>query len=278
VYQSTEAFLTAIERDLSEGRKPTAVVACAGSTGIVAFDPIDRIVDAASPFGIWVHVDAAMAGTAMLLPECRPLWQGIEGADSVCWNPHKWMGTILDTSLFFIRDPQTLIRVMSTNPSYLRSTVDGEVTQYRDWGIPLGRRFRALKLWFHLRLDGPEAIRQRIRRDLGNARWFEGQVRGTENWQVVAPVTLQTVCIRHEPPGLEGEALDRHTLGWVDAVNRSGQAFLSPSMLGGRWMARISIGVESTERRHVAALWELLQQTAKRQLDAGGESVEHGCH
>jgi aromatic-L-amino-acid decarboxylase len=269
---SARTLREAIESDLAAGCKPAAIVACAGSTGVVAFDPIDQIVEVASEFGIWVHVDAAMAGTAMLLPECRPLWKGVEGADSVCWNPHKWMGTILDTSLFFVRDPQTLIRVMSTNPSYLRSSVDGEVTQYRDWGIPLGRRFRALKLWFHLRLDGPDAIRQRIRRDLDNARWFEQQVRSGENWRVVAPVRLQTVCIRHEPPGLEGEALDKHTLGWVNAINQSGAAFLSPSLLDGKWMARVSIGVESTQRKHVAALWELLQRSAGLQLNQAAAS------
>ena len=263
---SAGALLEAVESDLASGRKPAAIVACAGSTGIVVFDPIDQIVEVASRFGIWVHVDAAMAGTAMMLPECRPLWEGVEGADSVCWNPHKWMGTILDTSLFFVRNPQTLIRVMSTNPSYLHSSVDGEVIQYRDWGIPLGRRFRALKLWFHLRLDGPEAIRLRIRRDLDNARWFEEQVRGMADWRVVAPVRLQTVCIRHEPAGLEGEKLDKHTLGWVNAINQSGDAFLSPSLLNGRWMVRVSIGVESTERKHIAELWKLLQRSAGQHL------------
>ena len=131
-----------------------------------------------------MHIDAAMAGSALLLPEMRHLVAGIDGAgdvpgaDSLGWNPHKWMGTILDCSLLYVRDPEHLVRVMSTNPSYLRSAVDGEVTQYKDWGIPLGRRFRALKLWFHLRLDGVEAIRARLRRDLANARWFAEQVRG----------------------------------------------------------------------------------------------------
>ena len=134
-----------IEKDLCAGRTPAAIVASIGSTGVTAFDPLKEIVAIAKEHNIWVHTDAAMAGTAMLLPECRHLWEGVEGADSISWNPHKWMGTILDTSLFYVREPQHLIRVMSTNPSYLQSTVDGVVTQYRDWGIPLGRRFRALK-------------------------------------------------------------------------------------------------------------------------------------
>jgi aromatic-L-amino-acid decarboxylase len=152
---------------------------------------------------------------------------------------------------------------MSTNPSYLQSAEDGDVTQYRDWGIPLGRRFRALKLWFQLALDGPDAIRERLRRDLDNARWLERQVEQAENWAVVAPVTLQTICIRHEPPGLAGEALDRHTLAWLRAVNRSGEAFLSPAQLDGRWFVRVSIGVESTTRAHVERLWGLLRQATE---------------
>jgi len=149
--------------------------------------------------------------------------------------------------------------VMSTNPSYLRSSVDDEVRQYRDWGIPLGRRFRALKLWYHLGIDGIEAIRARLRRDLDNARWFAERVTAEPDWRVLAPVRLQTVCIRHQPAGLEGEALDRHTLDWVRAINRSGAAFMSPSMLDGSWMARVSIGVENTTRQHLEALWQLIR-------------------
>jgi aromatic-L-amino-acid decarboxylase len=233
-----------------------------GSTGVTAIDPVAQIAGIADEKNIWLHVDAAMAGSAMLLPECRYLWEGVENADSISWNPHKWMGTILDCSLFYVRDPEHLIRVMSTNPSYLRSTVDDEVTQYRDWGIPLGRRFRALKLWFHLRLDGPDAIRDRLRRDLDNAKWFATQVEKTADWQVLTPVNLQTVCIRHQPAGLEGEALDAHTLAWVNSINQSGQAFLSPSQLENRWMVRVSIGVEATTREHVKKLWELMQSTA----------------
>jgi len=142
-------------QDVDAGGVPAIVVASSGSTGVTAFDPIADIVEIAAEHDCWVHVDAAMAGSAMLLPERRALFAGVEAADSLSWNPHKWMGTILDTSLLYLRDPDHLVRVMSTNPSYLRSTAGGEATQYRDWGIPLGRRFRALKLWYQLRLDGP---------------------------------------------------------------------------------------------------------------------------
>lgn len=259
-----EALAQAMARDAAAGLTPAVVVASVGTTGTTAFDPVTSVVEAARAHGAWVHVDAAMAGTAMLVEECRHLWDGVEGADSLSWNPHKWMGTILDTSLFYVRDPQHLVRVMSTNPSYLRSSVDGEVTQYRDWGIPLGRRFRALKLWFHLRLDGVDAIQARVRRDLANAAWLAAQVEAAPGWEVVAPVQLQTVCVRHHPQGADGarvggEALEAHTQRWVRAINDSGRAYLTASQLHGSWMVRVSVGVESTERHHVEALWGLME-------------------
>jgi len=257
------ALIKAITEDLTAGNQPAAIVASVGSTGVTAIDPVEELASIANQFDLWLHVDAAMAGSAMLLEECRYLWNGVESADSISWNPHKWMGTILDCSLFYVRDPEHLIRVMSTNPSYLRSPVDGSVTQLRDWGIPLGRRFRALKLWFHLQLDGVDAIKSRLRRDLDNAKWFAEQVEDGDHWQVVSPVNLQTVCIRHQPPGLGGEALDRHTLDWVNRINQSGVAFMSPSILNERWMVRVSVGVESTEREHLVRLWQLLQDTVK---------------
>ncbi len=259
---SATALQDQIRLDIENQCAPCCVIASAGTTGVTAFDPVDEIADVLEDTTIWLHVDAAMSGTAMLLPECRHLWHGVERADSVSWNPHKWMGTILDCSLFYVKDPEHLIRVMSTNPSYLRSTVDGEVTQYRDWGIPLGRRFRALKLWFHLRLDGVDAIKQRIRRDLDNALWLVNAVEAEQDWCIVAPVTLQTVCIRHQPQNMNGEALDQHTLNWVDRINQSGAAFMSPSKLDERWMVRVSIGVESTERHHVERLWRVIRTTA----------------
>jgi aromatic-L-amino-acid decarboxylase len=266
-----EALASALEADVAAGRRPAAVVASVGTTGTTAVDPLAQIVPLARQYGIWVHVDAAMAGSALLLPEMRWLVDGVEGADSLAWNPHKWLGTVLDCSLLYVADPAHLIRVMSTNPSYLRSSVDGEVTQYKDWGIPLGRRFRALKLWFHLRLDGAEAIRTRLRRDLDNARWLAEQVSSTPGWRVLAPVNLQTVVLRHEPPGLvsgagavlDANALNAHTLSWVNSVNASGATLVTPSLLDGTWSVRVSIGAEPTERHDVEELWTLMKQTAE---------------
>jgi aromatic-L-amino-acid decarboxylase len=159
------------------------------------------------------------------------------------------------------------MRVMSTNPSLLQSSVDGQVKNLRDWGIPLGRRFRALKLWFIIREQGVSGLQKRLRRDMSNARWLADKVAATPGWRVIAPVHLQTVCVRHEPIGpdgcaLAGEALDAHTTAWVEAINRSGAAYLTPAVLDGRWMARVSIGALATEEADVAAVWEAMQDTA----------------
>jgi len=259
-----DALEASIRRDVQAGLKPCAVVATTGSTGTTALDPIASIAGVARQHGIWLHVDAAMAGSAMILPECRWMWQGVDEADSLVINAHKWLGAAFDCSLYYVRDPQHLIRVMSTNPSYLQTAADAQVKNLRDWGIPLGRRFRALKLWFLIREQGVAGLRTRLRRDLENAQWLAEQVRAAPDWRVLAPVPLQTVCVRHEPAGLEGEALDRHTLAWVERVQRSGAAYLTPAILDGRWMVRVSIGAEATERGHVQALWNLIESEAAR--------------
>jgi aromatic-L-amino-acid/L-tryptophan decarboxylase len=249
-----------IVRDRAAGLEPCAVVATTGTTTSTAFDPLESIAHVTKKYGVWLHVDAAMAGSAMVLPECRSLWQGIEDADSLVLNPHKWLGVAFDCSLYYVRDPEHLIRVMSTNPSYLQSSADTKVKNLRDWGIPLGRRFRALKIWFAVREQGVSGLQRRLRRDLENAQWLAEKVRAAKGWSVLAPVPLQTLCILHQPDGLEGEELDRHTQAWADRVNRSGKAYLTPAILDGRWMVRVSIGAIPTEREHVEALWTLIQQ------------------
>jgi aromatic-L-amino-acid decarboxylase len=258
------ALAEAIQRDLEAGLKPCAVVATTGTTTTTALDPIDAIARIAAQHELWLHVDAAMAGSAMILPEYRWMWQGIERADSLVLNPHKWLGAAFDCSLYYVRDPEHLVRVMSTNPSYLRSAADEQVKNLRDWGLPLGRRFRALKLWFLIREQGVAGLRARLRRDLENAQWLAEQVRACQDWRILAPIPLQTLCLRHEPPGLEGESLDRHTLAWCERVNRSGDAYLTPALLDGRWMVRVSIGAAATEREHVAALWKIMRQSAEQ--------------
>ncbi|MFZ1612904.1 MAG: pyridoxal-dependent decarboxylase [Holophaga sp.] len=251
----------AIQADLAAGRKPCALVAAIGTTATTAMDPLWAMAVLAQKYGLWLHVDAAMAGTAMICPECRSLWNGVEAADSLVLNPHKWMGTGFDLTAYFVRDPEHLIRVMGTNPSYLHTAQDGEVRNLRDWGIPLGRRFRALKLWFLIRDQGVEGLQARIRRDLANAQWLKEQVDAAPGWERMAPVALQTVCIRHVPDTLRGDeaALKTHNLAIAERINHAGRSYLTPSVLKGQQMIRVSIGAEATERKHVEALWADLQ-------------------
>jgi aromatic-L-amino-acid decarboxylase len=259
-----DALAAMIDADRQSGKHPCAVVATSGTTTSTAFDPLDRIGQVAADRGLWLHVDAAMAGSAMILPECRTLWHGVDGADSLVVNPHKWLGAAFDCTLYYVRDAEHLVRVMSTNPSYLQTAADGRVRNYRDWGVPLGRRFRALKLWFLLREQGVSGLQARLRRDLANAQWLADQVRQADGWRLLAPVPLQTLCVRYEPPGIDGEALDRHTLAWVERLNHSGVAYLTAAILDGHWMVRVSIGAEATERSHVAALWAAMRNEAER--------------
>lgn len=253
----------AVQKDLNDGNQPCAVVLTTGTTTTTAVDPLRQNIDIARRHGLWVHVDSAMAGSAMILPECRWMWDGIEAADSIVVNPHKWLGAAFDCSVYYVRDVQHLVRVMSTNPSYLQTTADGQVKNYRDWGLPLGRRFRALKLWLLIREQGICGLQNRLRRDLRNAQWLADQIAGTASWRVLAPVKLQTICVRHEPETLSGEELDRHTLRWVNSLNQSGTTYLTPAILEGRWMVRVSIGAENTERHHVEALWQAMRKAVQ---------------
>jgi aromatic-L-amino-acid decarboxylase len=263
-----DALRALIEQDIAAGLRPCAIAACVGGTATASIDPIREIADLARRHGLWLHVDAAMAGSAMILPECRWMWDGIEGADSVVINAHKWLGAPFDCSLYYVRDEQHLARVMSTNPSFLQSSVDSQVRNLRDTGIPLGRRFRALKLWFLIREQGVSGLQTRLRRDMANARRLAEIVSATPAWKVVAPVHLQTVCIRHEPRGMIGDALDAYTRAWADAVNRSGEGYLTPALVDGRWMVRISIGAPGTEWTDVAAIWVAIQRHAGASLEA----------
>ncbi len=258
-----DAFAALVQADLAAGIVPCAIVVTTGTTATTAIDPVAGLAAVAKQHGIWLHLDAAMAGSAMILPECRWMWDGVEHADSIVINAHKWLGVPFDCSLYYVRDAEHLVRVMSTNPSFLQSSVDGQVRNLRDWGIPLGRRFRALKLWFTIRERGVAGLQARLRRDMANAGALAELVAATPNWHVVAPVPLQTVCIRHEPPGMAGEALDTHTRAWAEAVNRSGAAYLTPAMVDGRWMVRVSVGAIATEWADVQAAWDAIRREAE---------------
>ncbi|HEY4145923.1 pyridoxal phosphate-dependent decarboxylase family protein [Pinirhizobacter sp.] len=244
-----------IDQDIASGARPAAIVATTGATANTAMDDIAALADVAEEWGMWLHVDAAMGGAAMLLPECRSEWEGIERADSIVVSPNKWLGAAFDSSVMFVRDHEHLTRVMSTRPSYLRTQTDGQVTQLRDWSIPLGRRFRALKLWFLIREQGVEGLSKRIRRDMVNARRLAQLVEAEPEWRVTNKITLQTVCVRHEPPGFGDEELDTHTRAWAQAINESGKAYLTAARVDDAWMVRVSIGALGTQWQHIEKLW-----------------------
>jgi aromatic-L-amino-acid decarboxylase len=203
-----------------------------------------------------------MAGTAMVCPELRVLWEGVEAADSVVFNPHKWMGVGFDCTAYFVRDVPHLISIMSTHPSYLRTAADAEVKNFRDWGIPLGRRFRALKVWFVLHALGADGIRRAVRRDLALAQRLAARVEASPGWEVCAPVPLQTVCLRHVPLGRTVEEVNAHNLALAQAVNATGRAYVTPAVVKKVQLIRVSIGALDTEQPDVDVVWELLQRCA----------------
>jgi aromatic-L-amino-acid/L-tryptophan decarboxylase len=259
-----EALEKVIQDDIAAGNVPCAVVAAVGGTATTSIDPVAPIAEIAKRYGLWLHIDAAMAGNAMILPECRWMWEGIEGADSLVINPHKWLGVPFDCSIYFVRDEPHLLRVMSADPSFLQSKADGQVRNLRNTGIALGRRFRALKLWFVIREQGVEGLQERLRRDLYLAQQLATLVGRTPSWEVVAPVVLQTVCVRHRPSEVPDERLDDYTRAWANEVNASGAAYLTPAIAGGRWMVRISIGALDTTAKDIEAVWSAMQDASDR--------------
>lgn len=252
----------AVEADIRAGFTPCAIVAAVGGTATVSIDPVSEIADIARRYGLWLHIDAAMAGNAMILPEMRWMWEGIEGADSVVINAHKWLGVPFDCSLYFVRDEPHLLRVMSADPSFLQSQADDKVRNLRNTGIPLGRRFRALKLWFAIREQGVSGLQARLRRDMGLAQDLRLKVEATPDWEIVAPVVLQTVCLVYRPKSVPSHRLDDFTRAWAHAVNASGQAYVTPATAAGHWMVRVSIGTITTGALDIDTVWRAMQEAA----------------
>jgi aromatic-L-amino-acid decarboxylase len=248
-----DALERALAADVAAGLVPTAVVATVGTTSTGSVDPVSAIADVCARFGVWLHVDAAMAGTAAVCPEFRWMHDGLERADSYCFNPHKWMFTNFDCDAFFVADRAALVGALAILPEYLRNAASesGAVIDYRDWQIPLGRRFRALKLWFVIRHYGVEGLRHHIRRHVELATEFEEWVRADERFDVVAPRHLNLVCFRHRGG-------DDATRAVLDAANASG-IHVTHTVLDGRVAVRMSIGGTWTEREHVARAWELMR-------------------
>ena len=252
-----------IERDLAAGHRPCCVVATVGTTSSTAIDPLGMIGEVAGRHGLWFHVDAALAGSAAILPEKRWILDGVERADSFVFNPHKWLFTNFDCSAFFCRHPDILTSVFAIQPEYLRTDLDPQVVNFRDWGIQLGRRFRALKLWFVLRYYGRDGLRELLRAHIGLAEEFLTWVERNPDFELMAPVPLNTVCFRFNPEGssLSEERLEELNGNLMNEVNASGRIFITHTKLGGRFCLRMSIGQLRTTKRDVAEAWEILEKS-----------------
>jgi aromatic-L-amino-acid/L-tryptophan decarboxylase len=253
----SEALAAAIERDQAAGRRPFFVSATVGTTSSNAIDPLRPIGEICRRHGLWLHVDAAMSGTAALCPEHRWIHEGLELADSYCFNPHKWMFTNFDCDAFWVADRASLVRALSVLPEYLRNraTESGAVIDYRDWQIPLGRRFRALKLWFVIRHYGVEGLRHHVRRHIDLAQALRGWVESDPHFELAAPAPLNLVCFRHVGGDQTNEKI-------LETVNAGGRIFLTHTKLDGRFTLRLSVGQTWTEKRHVRAAWSAIRAAA----------------
>jgi aromatic-L-amino-acid decarboxylase len=256
---NAEVLVTAVAHDLREGRVPFFVMGTVGTTSSNAMDPLPAMAELCRRYDIWFHVDAAMSGTAALCPEFRHFQQGVELADSYCFNPHKWMFTNFDCDCFYVADRAALIQTLSILPEYLKNqaTESGAVYDYRDWQIPLGRRFRSLKLWFVIRHYGVEGLQFHVRQHIALAQSFAQWVRSDARFEVVAPVPLNLVCFR-----FRGSDDDNQKL--MDRLNQSGDLYLTHTKLGVRLVLRFCVGQTNTQLRHVEFAWQRIREEASR--------------
>jgi len=259
-----DALARALDADRSAGIRPACVVATVGTTSSTAIDPLRPIAELCRRSGAWLHVDAAYAGAAAIVPELRSLFDGIEAADSIVFNPHKWLLTNFDCTAYFVRDPATLLSTFQATPEYLRTAYDADVVNFRDWGIQLGRRFRALKLWFVIRSYGVEGLRAIIRRHVALAHELAAWIEESPDFELMAPVPFGLVCFRFRPPGRSEEELDALNARLLAAVNATRERYLTHTRLGGRYAIRLVVGQRTTEREHVRGAWEAVREAARQ--------------
>jgi aromatic-L-amino-acid decarboxylase len=244
----------AIERDLAAGLHPFCVCATVGTTSTTSVDPVSAIADIAERYGLWLHVDAAYAGSAAIVPEFRHLLAGCERADSLTTNPHKWLFTPVDVSVLYTRHPEMLRRAFSLEREYLQTASDPRAMNYMDYGVPLGRRFRALKLWFVMRYYGHEGLAAIIRQQISWAQELAAQIDAHPRFERMAPAPLSTVCFRLRGPDEPNKKL-------LEKINASGEFFLSNTVLRGKYSIRLAIGNMGTTRAHVQRAWQLMQES-----------------
>ncbi len=254
----------AIEKDIQQGYTPLCVVSTIGSTSSTAIDPVAAIAKICLEYKCWHHIDASYAGTALLLPEMRWMSEGAELADSFVVNPHKWMFTNFDCSAYFVKDKNALIRTFSILPEYLKTPEDHLVNNYRDWGVPLGRRFRSLKLWFVIRSFGIKGLQEKIRQHIEFGQWLKEKIISSANFELLAPVPLNLVCFRYRPDGVTDEKrLEEINSSLLNTLNSSGKILLTQTKLGGKYAIRFVGGSERTTLEDIQQGWQFVEETAK---------------
>jgi len=259
----SSALERAIKEDINNGLVPCCVVATLGTTGTTAIDPLQPVGEICNRFGIWLHVDAALAGTALILPEYQWMLEGKEYIDSFVFNPHKWMFTNFDCTAYFVRDADILIKTFEILPEYLKTRTRGRVNDYRDWGIPLGRRFRALKLWCVIRMYGVNGLQEKIRFHLSLAAKLSEAISAESDFEIMAPVNLNTVCFRFRPEGANNEELNSLNEKLNHLLNDTGRIYLSHTKLNGNYTLRMVTAQTNVTLNHVEKAWELIKSTAR---------------
>ena len=253
----------AIETDLQNGLKPFCVVATIGTTGTLAIDPLHKIAVICDEHQLWLHVDAAFAGTALVLPENRWMIIGIDQVDSFVFNPHKWMFTNFDCSAYFVKDKEALLRTFEILPEYLKTKTRGEVNDYRNWGIQLGRRFRALKLWFVIRNYGVEGISKRVDEHIELAKELAEKIRSSNHFVLFEPQHLNLICFRYQPDNVSSsQEINDLNQRLLQKLNGSGKIFLTHTKVNGLITLRMVIAQTYIEKKHVNNAWKLIQETA----------------
>ncbi len=252
-----------IKKDIKDGFKPLTVIAALGTTGSTAVDPLNEIGKICKKYDIWYHIDAAYAGTALMLEENEHYLKGISYADTFVFNPHKWMFTNFDCSAYYVKDQEALINTFSILPEYLRTAEGDRVNNYRDWGVALGRRFRALKLWFVLRSFGTEGLKSKVRSHTQWAKELCSTINSEENFETLAPVPFATICFRFLPPGTDNmEEINKINNSLMEKLNGTGKLYLTHTKLNGKFTLRFVIGQTYQEKRHINSAWELIKDTA----------------
>ncbi len=253
----------AITKDKINGFKPCCVVATLGTTGTTSVDPLKAIGEICHEHDVWLHVDAAMAGTALILPEFQWMLDGREYLDSLVFNPHKWMFTNFDCTAYFVKDAGSLIKTFEILPEYLKTRTRGKVNDYRDWGVPLGRRFRALKLWSVIRTYGVEGLREKIRTHISIAENLAQLISKENDFEILAPVVICVVCFRFSPAGYNEEQLNALNERLNHSLNDSGKIYLSHTVLNGRYTLRMVTAQTNVTISHVEKAWDLIKETAR---------------